>query len=35
MTSFGAAGASATVLTAVLPNTFEDLLALGLCALGG
>ncbi|XP_058197858.1 probable transmembrane GTPase FZO-like, chloroplastic isoform X2 [Rhododendron vialii] len=31
----GAAGLSASLLTSVLPTTIEDLLALGLCSVGG
>eukprot|EP00250_Pteridium_aquilinum_P021937 c25267_g1_i2 orf=566-3574(+) len=31
----GAAGVSASVLTSILPNTLEDLLALALCSAGG
>jgi len=31
----GAAGISASVLTTILPNTLEDLIALGVCSAGG
>lgn len=31
----GAAGVSASVLTSVLPSTWEDLIALGVCSAGG
>ncbi|XP_024533529.1 probable transmembrane GTPase FZO-like, chloroplastic [Selaginella moellendorffii] len=33
--SLGIAGASASLLTSVLPTTLEDLIALGLCSAGG
>lgn len=34
-TGLGIAGVSASVLTSILPETLEDLLALGLCTAGG